>query len=129
MLCCSVVFSPFGIAVIALGEERANLSAFRTFFRFAIVWFCLFPLHLGVWKGLRFVIVALLGLFSYLFYMRMGLHHCRPNMFTNMSCFQKLYMVVRYGQICLRHLYYLCKELIDFAPNLCKVFLDIQILM
>ena len=45
----------------------ANLSAFRTFVRFALVWFCLFPLPLSVWEGLRFVIVALPGLFSYLF--------------------------------------------------------------
>ena len=29
---------------------------------------CRFPLSLGVWKGLRFVIVALPGLFSYFFY-------------------------------------------------------------
>ena len=36
------------------------------FVRFAFVWFCLFPLPLGVWDGLRFVIVALPGLFSYL---------------------------------------------------------------
>ena len=47
--------------------ERANLSAFRAFVWFALVWFCLFPLPLGVWEGLRFVIVALPGLFSYLF--------------------------------------------------------------
>ena len=46
--------------------ERANLSAFRTFVRFALVWFCLFPLPLGVWEGLRSVIVVLPGLFSYL---------------------------------------------------------------
>ena len=46
-----------------LGEEKANLSAFRTFVRFAFVWFCLFPLPLGVWERLRFVIVALPGLF------------------------------------------------------------------
>ena len=63
-----VFFSPFSIAITSLGEERANLSAFRTFFRFALVWFCLFPLPLGVWVGLRFVIVALSGLFSYLFF-------------------------------------------------------------
>ena len=37
------------------------------FVRFAFVYFCLFPLPLGVWEGLRFVIVALPGLFSYLF--------------------------------------------------------------
>ena len=50
------------------GNFEANLSALRTFVRFALVWFCLFPLPLvpfGVWEGLRFVIVALPGLFSY----------------------------------------------------------------
>ena len=62
-----VFFSPFSIAITSVGEERANLSAFRTFVRFAPVWFCLFSLPLSVWKGLRFVIVALSGLFSYLF--------------------------------------------------------------
>ena len=62
-----VVFSPFSIAITSLGEERANLSAFRTFVRFVLVWICRFPLPLGVWEGLRFVIVALPGLFSYLF--------------------------------------------------------------
>ena len=64
---CSCVFRPFSIAITSLGEERANLSAFRTFVRFVLVWICRFPL-LGVWEGLRFVIVALPGLFSYLFY-------------------------------------------------------------
>ena len=51
-----------------LGKERANLSSFRTFVRFVVVWICRFPLPLGVWEGLRFVIVALPGLFSYLFF-------------------------------------------------------------
>ena len=60
-------FSPFSIAITSLGEERANLSAFRTFVRFMLVWICRFPLPLGVWEGLRFVIVALPGLFSYFF--------------------------------------------------------------
>ena len=62
-------FSPFSIAITSLGEERANLSAFRTFVRFVFVWLCRFPLPLGVWEELRFVIVALRGLFSYLFVM------------------------------------------------------------
>ena len=69
-LCCViflVFFSTFSIAITSLGEERANLSAFRTLVRFALVWFCLFPLPLGVWEGLRLVIVALPRLFSYLF--------------------------------------------------------------
>ena len=43
-----VFFSPFSMAITSLGEERANLSAFRTFVRFALVWFCLFPLPLCV---------------------------------------------------------------------------------
>ena len=64
-----VFFSPFSIAITSLGEERANLNAFHMFVLFALVWFCLFPLPLGVWEGLRFVIVALPGLFSYLFFL------------------------------------------------------------
>ena len=46
-----VFFSPFSIAITLLGEERANLSAFHAFVRFVLVWFCRFPLPLGVWKG------------------------------------------------------------------------------
>ena len=63
-----VFFSPFSIAITSLGEERANLGAFRMFDRFVLLWICRFPLPLDVWEGLRFVIVALLGLFSYLFF-------------------------------------------------------------
>ena len=62
-----VFFSPLSIVISSLGK-RANLSAFRTFVRFALVWFCLFPLPLGVWEGLRLVIVAFPRLFSYLFF-------------------------------------------------------------
>ena len=62
-----VFFSPFSIAITSLWEERANLSAFRTYVRFVLVWICWFPLPLDVWEGLRLVIVALPGLFSYLF--------------------------------------------------------------
>ena len=60
-------FSPFSFAITSLGEERANFSAFRMFVRFALVWFCLFPLPLGACDGLQLVIVALPGLFSYFF--------------------------------------------------------------
>ena len=55
------------LCLTSLREERANLSAFRTFVRFALVWFCPFLLPLGVLERLRLVIVALTGLFSYLF--------------------------------------------------------------
>ena len=63
-LCLSVLFS---IAITSLGDVRANHSAFRTFVPFALVWFYLFSLPLGVSEGLRLVIVALPGRFSYLF--------------------------------------------------------------
>ena len=63
-----VFFSPFSIVITSLEEERANLSAFRTFVRFLFVWICRFSLSLGVWEELRFVIVALPGLLSYLFF-------------------------------------------------------------
>ena len=61
-------FSPLSIAITSFGEERANLSVFRIFVRFALVWICLFLFPLGVWEGLRRVIVALPGLFCYLFF-------------------------------------------------------------
>ena len=64
---CVLVFFSLSIAITSLGEERVNLSDFRTFVRFVFVWICRFPLPVGVWEGLRFVIVALPGLFSYLF--------------------------------------------------------------
>ena len=58
----------FSIAITSLGEERANLSAFRTFVRCVLVWILRFSLPLGVSEGLRFVIVAPPGPFSYLFF-------------------------------------------------------------
>ena len=63
-LCFSVFLA---LQLFHLGK-RANLSVFRTFVRFVLVWISCFPLPLGVWEGLRFVTVALPGLFSYLFF-------------------------------------------------------------
>ena len=57
-------FSPFSIAITSLGEERASRGAFRAFVRFALVCFCLSPLPLDGWEGLRFVSVALPELVS-----------------------------------------------------------------
>ena len=79
------VFSPFSTAITSLGEVRANLSAFRTFARFALV--C-YPLPLGVWEGLRIVILALPVLFSYLFLTR----------FTNPYLLMQLQTVQQYKQ-------------------------------
>ena len=36
MLFYFLFFSPFSIAITSLGEERTNLSTFRTFVRFAL---------------------------------------------------------------------------------------------
>ena len=63
-----VFFSPLSIAITSLGGERAGLNTFRTFVRFVLVWICRFPLPIDLWEGLRFVIVALPGFFSYLFF-------------------------------------------------------------
>ena len=46
-----VFFSPFSIAITSLGEERANLSAFRTFVRFVLVWICRLPLPRGLGRA------------------------------------------------------------------------------
>ena len=62
-LCFSVLLA---LRLPRLGK-RANISAFRMFDRFVLVWICRFSLPLDVWEGLWFVIVALPGLFSYLF--------------------------------------------------------------
>ena len=86
-------FSPFSIAITSLGEERANLIAFRTFVRFVLVWFCQFPLPLGVWEGLRFVIVALPGLFSYLFFATCLDSECLDQNPKGIGCFAFLWSV------------------------------------
>ena len=65
-LCFSVLLA---LRLPRLGKKELILvRAFRTFIRFVLVWFCRFPLPLSVWEGLRFVIVALPGLFSFLFF-------------------------------------------------------------
>ena len=58
-----VFFSPFSIASTSFREERANLSAFSTFVRVSLV--SSSSLCLG---RAGFVIVALSGFFSYLFF-------------------------------------------------------------
>ena len=46
-----VFFSPLSISITSLGEERANLSAFCTFVRFALVCFVCFLFLLVSEKG------------------------------------------------------------------------------
>ena len=77
VLTCVILFSCFSVLLalryLAWERERASLGAFRTFVRLALVWFCLFPLPLDVWEGLRLVIVALAEIFSYPFFKSVGL--------------------------------------------------------
>ena len=61
-----VVYSTDRSKAVVPVLRRANLSAFRTFVRLVLVWICQSPLPLGIWEGLRFVIVPLPGLFSYM---------------------------------------------------------------
>ena len=61
LLCFSVLLA---LRLPRLGEERANLSSFCTFVRFVLVWFCRFPLPLGVWEGLQHSLDFSLTFFS-----------------------------------------------------------------
>ena len=80
-----VFFSPFGIAITSLGEERANLCALRVFDRFVLVWFCRFPFPLDVWEALRFLIVSLPALFSDLFFFFFFFFFCSDRSKTEVS--------------------------------------------
>ena len=88
--CVLVFFCPFGIAITSLWEESANLSAFRTFVRFVLLWICRFPLPLGIWEGLRFVIVALPGFFSYPFLCFLHKNMCQ----REISCSKKKLAII-----------------------------------
>ena len=46
-----VFFSPFSITITSVGEERAHLSAFRTFFDLCLFGFVGFLFLLGTGKG------------------------------------------------------------------------------
>ena len=87
-----VFFSSLSNAITSLGEERAYLSVFCTFVRFVLVWFCPFPLPLGVWEGLRFVIEAFPGHFSYSFcsLISMSLLNSQQNVNHFDCCYQQL---------------------------------------
>ena len=60
-----VFFSPFSIAITSLGEERANLSVFRTFLQFVLVWIYRFPLPLGYDMSLAWPALVQLLVFIY----------------------------------------------------------------
>ena len=64
-LCHFVVFfSPFSIAIISLGRDIMLVLIIRLF-DLCLFGICRFPLPLSGWEELRFVIVALPGLFPF----------------------------------------------------------------
>ena len=74
---CVILFLCFSVLLVfrllRLGKRELILVLFVRLFGlclFRFVYICRFPLPLGVWEGLRFVIVALPGLFSYLFFLK-----------------------------------------------------------
>ena len=69
VLCLALCFSVhLALRLPRLGKRELILVLFVRLFDFRWFGFCLFPLPLDVWEGLQFVIVALPGLFSYLFF-------------------------------------------------------------
>ena len=69
---CVILFLCFSVLLVLrlprLGKRELILVLFVRFFGLCLFRFVGFLFLLGVWEGLRFVIVALPGLFSYLFY-------------------------------------------------------------
>ena len=69
---CVILFLCFSVLLALrsprLGKRELILVLFVRLFALCLFWFCRFPLPLGIWEGLRFVIVAIPGLFSYFFY-------------------------------------------------------------
>ena len=69
---CVILFLCFSVLLVLrlprLGKRELILVLFIRLFDLWFVWICRFPLPLGVWEGLRFMVVALSGLFSYLFF-------------------------------------------------------------
>ena len=70
VLPCVILFLCFSVLLALrlprLWKRELILVLFLRLIDLRLFWFCLF-FPLGVWEGLRFVIVALPGLFSYLF--------------------------------------------------------------
>ena len=72
VLPCVILFLCFSVLLALrlprLGKRELILVLFVRLFDLRLVWFCLFPLPLGVWEGLRSMIVALPG-FSLTFFL------------------------------------------------------------
>ena len=64
---CVILFLCFSVLLVLRLprlEKRELILVFFVRLFLVLVWISRFPLPLGVWEGLRFVIVALPGLFS-----------------------------------------------------------------
>ena len=72
-IACVILFLSFSVLLVLrlsrLRKRELILVIFIGLFDLRFFG-CLFPIPLGVWEGLRLVIVALLGLFSYIFCVR-----------------------------------------------------------
>ena len=66
VLPCVILFLCFSVLLALRLPRLGKKELILVLVRFVLVWFCRFSLPLGVWEGLRFVIVALPlpGLFS-----------------------------------------------------------------
>ena len=84
VLPCIFLFLCFSVLLVLrlphLGKRELTLVLFVHFVQFVLVWFCRFPLPFDFLEGLRFVIVALPGLFfifSFFFHETSNQSSCR----------------------------------------------------
>ena len=88
VLPCVILFLCFSVLLALrlprLGNRELILVLFVRFFEFVLVLICRFPLPLDVWEGLRLVIVALPGLFSYFFFNLSGrtMHNVKMSLWS-----------------------------------------------
>ena len=68
VLPCAILFLCFSVILVLRRPRLGKRELILVFDRFVLVWICRFPLPLDVWERLRFVIVALPGIFFYLFF-------------------------------------------------------------
>ena len=68
VLPCVILFLCFSVLLALRLPRLGKRELILVLFFCTCLDFCRFPLPLSVWEGLRFVIVVLLGLFSYFFF-------------------------------------------------------------
>ena len=92
-----VIFCPSSNAITSLGEERANLSFFSYVCLICACLVLYFSLPLGVWEGLRFVIVHSRTPWTFLLYIYiLILHIYAVKKFHLICCLSVLLMFLFY---------------------------------